>query len=166
MEFLNLSYIYNLNNKRMKYKSYFQTTPMTDEQLISAIKSAKDQENKVFLLFKKYGSMTTWDVYDTYNHYIGPIIPSSIGRSVNTLIKLNVISSIGTVNGDQGRPCNLYCLNEDLPEVIERRQTGEVPKSIKLNLVFTEDGTIDIEQMVNELDLLLLKISKKFKLKY
>jgi hypothetical protein len=147
-------------------KSYYKTTDLTDEQLASAIASARDQENKIFQLFKKFGCMTTWDVYDTYNELISPIIPSSVGRSINTLIKLNVISSLGTIPGDQGRPVNLYHLNDELPEVIERKQIQQIPTAVKLELQFTEEGEIDIEKMIDKLDLVLSKISRKFKLNY
>ena len=147
-------------------KSYYKTTDMTDEQLASAIASAKDQENKIFQLFKKFGCMTTWDVYDTYNELISPIIPSSVGRSINTLIKLNVITSLGTIPGDQGRPVNLYHLNDDLPEVIERKQIQQIPTAVKLDLLFTEEGEIDVEKMVDNLDLVLSKLSRKFNLNY
>lgn len=147
-------------------KSYYKTTDITDEQLASAIASAKDQENKIFQLFKKYGCMTTWDVYDTYNELISPIIPSSVGRSINTLMKLNVITSLGTITGDQGRPVNLYHLNDNLPEIIERKQIQQIPTAVKLELIFTEEGEIDIEKMIDNLDLVLSKISRKFNLNY
>ena len=147
-------------------KSYYKTTDITDEQLSSAIESARDQENKIFQLFKKFGCMTTWDVYDTYNQLISPIIPSSVGRSINTLMKLNVITSLGTIPGDQGRPVNLYHLSDDLPEVIERKQIQTIPTAVKLELLFTEEGEIDIEKMIDNLDLVLSKISRKFKLNY
>jgi hypothetical protein len=110
--------------------------------------------------------MTTWDVYDMYNELVGPIIPSSVGRSINTLLKLNVISSIGTITGEQGRPVNLYELNENIPDVVERRHNQQIPNSVKLDLLFTEDGEIDVEQMVHNLDLLLSRISRKFNLNY
>jgi hypothetical protein len=149
-----------------KIKSYYKTTDISDEQLASAIASAKDQENKIFQLFKKFGCMTTWDVYDTYNELVSPIIPSSVGRSINTLIKLNVITSLGTIPGDQGRPVNLYHLNDDLPEVIERKQIQQIPTAVKLDLLFTEEGEIDVEKMVDNLDLVLSKLSRKFNLNY
>jgi hypothetical protein len=148
------------------HKSYYKTTPMTEELLVQAIASAKDQENKIFQIFKKFGCMTTWDVYDTYNELVGPIIPSSVGRSINTLLKQSIIHSLGTIPGDNGRPVNLYELSNTLPDVIERRQTQQIPKSIKLDLKFTNEGEIDIEEMVNDLDLLLSKISLKFNLNY
>jgi len=147
-------------------KSYYKTTPIDDETLGKAIASAKDQENKIFQIFKKYGCMTTWDVYDVYNELVAPIIPSSVGRSINTLLKMNIIYSIGVIPGDNNRPVNLYQLNENLPEIIDRRQSQQVPKSIKLDLIFTESGDIDTEKIVENLDLLLSKISRKFDISY
>lgn len=147
-------------------KSYYKTTPIDDETLGKAITSAKDQENKIFQIFKKYGCMTAWDVYDVYNELVSPIIPSSIQRSINTLKKQNVITSLGTVMGDAGRPVNLYELNDNLPDIIKKSQSQEIPKSIKLDLIFTQDGDIDTEKIVENLDLLLSKISRKFNINY
>ena len=81
----------------VRIKSYYKTTPMTDELLGQAIRSARDQENKIFHIFKKYGCMTMWDVYDVYNTIVAPIIPSSVGRSIVNLKKQNIIYSIGTI---------------------------------------------------------------------
>jgi hypothetical protein len=147
-------------------KSYYKTTSISDELLEQAIMSAKDQENRIFQLFKKYGCMTNWDVYEVYNELVGPILPSSVGRSINTLKKQNVITSLGTVMGDAGRPVNLYELNNNLPDIVERSQSQEIPKSIKLDLIFTQDGDIDTEKIVENLDLLLSKISRKFDISY
>ena len=147
-------------------KSYYKTTSISDELLEQAIMSAKDQENRIFQLFKKYGCMTNWDVYEVYNELVGPILPSSVGRSINTLKKQNVITSLGTVMGDAGRPVNLYELNDNLPDIVERSQSQEIPKSIKLDLIFTQDGDIDTEKIVENLDLLLSKISRKFDISY
>jgi hypothetical protein len=147
-------------------KSYFKTTDMTDEQLLSAIKSAKDQENKIYQIFKKYQCLTTWDAYTLYNELVGPIFPSSVGRSINTLVNRNVLYSLGTIPGDNNRPVNLYQLNEELPEVIDRQTTQQIPKSIKLDLIINEEGNIDLEKMIEQMDLLLSRISTKFNLKY
>ena len=143
-------------------KSYYKTTPITDELLAQAIASAKDQENKIFQIFKKYGCMTTWDVYTIYNELINPILPSSVGRSINTLLNNNIIHSLGTIPGENGRPVNLYELSETLPDVIERRQSQQIPTAIKVELKFTKDGEIDLLQMIDDMDLVLSKISVKF----
>jgi hypothetical protein len=147
-------------------KSYYKTTDMTDEQLLKAIASAKDQENQIFNIFKKYGCMTTWDVYDVYNELVAPIIPSSVGRAINSLKKVGAISYVASVDGDQGRPVNLYQLNDELPEVIERRTTVTIPNAVKIDLLLTENGDIDVEKMIENLDLVLSKISRKFNLNY
>lgn len=147
-------------------KSYYQTTPMTDDQLYDALTVSKDQDNRILQLFKKYGCMTTWDVYDVYNELGGNILPSSVGRSINTLLKLKIISSLGTIPGDNGRPVNLYQINENIPDVVSRRESYGIPKTIKLDLKFTEDGSIDIEGMVQDLDESLVKIANRFNLNY
>ena len=147
-------------------KSYYKTTPIDEETLSRAIASAKDQENKIYQIFKKYQCMTSWDVYDVYNEMVSPILMSSVGRSMNTLLNLNVIYSLGTIPGDNGRPVNLYQLNEDLPEVIDRQTTQQIPKSIKIDLIINEEGAIDIEKMIEQMDLLLSRISTKFELNY
>jgi len=50
--------------------------------------------------------------------------------------------------------------------VIERKQIQTIPTAVKLELLFTEEGEIDIEKMIDNLDLVLSKISRKFKLNY
>lgn len=147
-------------------KSYYKTTPIDEETLANAIASAKDQENKIYQLFKKYGVMTSWDVYDVYNEIVGPILLTSVARSINTLLKQNIISSMGTVIGDAGRPVNIYELVNSNKESVERMYNNQIPKSIKLDLIFDNDGQIDVDKMVENLDLVLSKISVKFDLKY
>lgn len=147
-------------------KSYYKTTPIDDETLSRAIANAKDQENKIYQLFKKYGCMTTWDVYDTYNEMVEPILQSSVGRSINTLLKQNIIVSLGTIPGDNGRPVNLYELTDTNIDVIERKLDTQIPKSIKLDIVYDSNGDIDIDSMVGELDEKLKRISEKFNINY
>ncbi len=147
-------------------KSYYKTTQIDDETLSRAIANAKDQENKIYQLFKKFGCMTTWDVYDTYNEMIEPILVSSVGRSINTLLKQNIIVSLGTIPGENGRPVNLYELTNTKVEVIERKLDNQIPKSIKLDIVYNSNGDIDVESMVSELDIKLSRISEKFNLNY
>jgi predicted transcriptional regulator len=110
--------------------------------------------------------MTTWDVYDVYNELVAPIIPSSVGRAIHSLKKVGAISYVASVDGDQGRPVNLYQLNDDLPDVIERRTTVTIPNAVKIDLLLTENGDIDVEKMIENLDLVLSKISRKFNLNY
>jgi hypothetical protein len=150
----------------IQIKSYYKTTPIAEEILAKAIASAKDQENKIYQIFKKFGCMTTWDVYEVYNQLIGPILPSSVGRSIDTLKKQNIIYGIGTIPGENGRPVTLYELNNILPEVVDRKYSNELPKSFKLDLVLDKDGNIDTEKIVENLDLVLSKLSRKFNISY
>jgi hypothetical protein len=60
----------------------------------------------------------------------------------------------------------MYELNENIPNSIERKQTQQIPNAVKLDLLFTQEGEIDIEKMINNLDLVLSKISRKFNLNY
>jgi len=147
-------------------KSYYKTTPMTDEELVSAIAVAKDQENKIYQLFHKYGCMTRWDVYDVYNELIEPILQSSVGRSMSNLKNLGVIVSIGYVDGEMNRPVNLYELSQNLPDVIDRKLSIEIPKSVKVDLYYKDNGDMDIEKMMEELDFKLQKICHKFEINY
>lgn len=147
-------------------KSYYKTTPIDDDTLLKAISSAKDQENKIYQLFKKFGCMTTWDVYDVYNEMVGPILHSSVGRSVNTLIKQNVIYSLGTIPGESNRPVNLYELSDLSVDVIERKLNEQMPKSIKIDIYTHDNGDINIEKMIEEMDTKLFKLSQKFNLNY
>lgn len=150
----------------VEMKTYYQTTSMTEEQLMKAIESAKDQENIILNIFKRYGTMTSWDVYEVHNQVVGGILPTSVGRSINTLVRSGSIYSIGEVTGPFGRPVRLYTISEHAPEVVRRKDYEKMPKSVKLDIVYTEDGEIDVEKMVYSLDDLLQKISKKFNLNY
>ena len=145
-------------------KSYYKTNPINEEQLQSALESAKDQENKIYQLFKQFGTMTNWDVYDVYNELIGPIYQTSVGRSINTLKKQNIIYSLGTVTGDAGRPVNLYKLSENNPETIQRKLNTQIPNSIKLDIQYNTMGEIDVEKMIEEFDTKLNKLAEQFNL--
>jgi DNA-binding PadR family transcriptional regulator len=147
-------------------KSYYKTTPIDDETLLKAIASAKDQENKIYQLFKKFGCMTTWDVYDVYNELVSPILHSSVGRSINTLIKQNVIYSLGTITGEAGRPVNLYELSDISVDVIERKLNEQIPKSIKIDIYTHDNGDFNVEKMIEEMDIKLSNLSQKFNLNY
>ena len=146
-------------------KSYYETTPIDEATLIEAIKSCKDQENKIYHIYKKYVCMTSWDVYDVYNELIGPIQKTSVGRSIHTLEQNGVIEQIGTIpNGDSGRPVFLYRLINADAEKIERRLNTSIPKTLKLDIVINNSGKIDIEKMIEQLDNKLNLLSETFNL--
>lgn len=142
-------------------KSYYQTTPITEEELQNAIRSCKDQENKVYQLFKKFVVMTSWDVYDVYNELIEPIMKTSVNRSLHNLEQLNIIQQIGSIKADTGRPVLLYKLINSTEESILKRLNPEIPKSIKLDII-CENGKLNLEKMLDQMDYKLDLISKTF----
>lgn len=143
-------------------KSYYETTPIDEGTLIEAIRSAKNQEKKVYELFKKYVCMTAWDLYDVHNELVGPIHITSIRRAIDTLQKNDIIQQIGTIPGDEGRPVFLFRLVDANKEVIERKLNTSIPKYVKLDVIFTIDGQIDIEKMIEQLDDKLNLLSETF----
>ena len=58
-------YLYYKQIINMKIKSYYKTTEIDNETLSRAIASAKDQENKIFKLYKQFGLLTLWVVFLT-----------------------------------------------------------------------------------------------------
>jgi len=132
-------------------KSYYQTTPMTEEQLQDAVRSCKNQEKKVYEIFKKFGTMTSWDVYDVYNILIEPVHITSIRRAMDTLKKNNIIQQIGSVPGDEGRPLFLFKLMNDNVDVIERKLDPSIPKYVKLEMELKQDGSIDRDKLIEQL---------------
>lgn len=143
-------------------KSYYETTDIDQETLMKAINTCKDQETKIYNIFKKYVCMTSWDVYDVYNILIGPIQKTSVGRSITNLENYGVIEQIGTIPADTGRPVFLYKLTDASKEFIERRMNTNIPKTIKLDIKLNENGKLDIEQIVSELDKKLNILSETF----
>jgi len=135
----------------IRIQSYYKTTDIDEQTLTRAVQSCSDQENKIYKLYQTFGTMTMWDVYDVYNTIMDPILPSSVGRSINTLIKQNAVQSIGTIPGPNGRPVNLYKVSENPPELIERRYNNTFPKSIKVEIVVDVTGKIDAEKMLEKL---------------
>ena len=132
-------------------KSYYVTTPIDDVTLNAAIASAKNQEAKIVELFKKFTNMTNHDVYDVYNEMVGDIMPSSVGRAINTLVNCAIIENIGTIPGPLGRPVTLYTIKNQNPENIRRLLDDDKPKTIKLMIRYNEGNDIDIEAMVADL---------------
>ena len=146
----------------IRIQSYYRTNEIDEELLKDATRSCRDQENRILKLFTTCGTMTMWDVYDVYNEIVGPIIPSSVGRSLVNLKQSGAIVSVGQVNGDMGRPVALYSIVDNPPDSISRRLNNQIPKSVKIDLHFNEDGSMNIEKMVEELDDKLNIISERF----
>jgi len=77
----------------------------------------------------------------------------------------NAIREIGNVTGSYGRPITLYEIVDNPPPVL-KSYNKSFPKTFSLDLVLTEDGNIDTEKIVENLDLYLSNISRKFDISY
>jgi hypothetical protein len=130
----------------IQIKSYYKTTDLTEEQLIEAIKSCETQDYVIYELFKTFGTLTTDDAYVLYNELVGPIKETSVGRSRNSLLKNKVIYEVGSVNGPSGRPITLYTIVDNPPTEL-KTFNNNIPKSISINLIFDEDGNLDVDKM-------------------
>ena len=144
----------------IQIKSYWKTTDMTADQLQQAISSCNGQDYKLLHLFKTYGKLTSDDAYVLYNELIGPIKESSIGRSINTIKKNKVIYPIGNIDGPYGRPVTLYTIVDNPPTELQTFNKS-LPKSITVEIVYQEDGKVDVEQMfeltAKEIDFIINK---------
>ena len=135
----------------IQIKTYYKTTPMDEATIAAAVKACADQDNQIYQLFKTFGTLTSWDAYDLYNELVGPILYTSVGRSINTLMKAKVVTTIGTIRGDNGRPNNLYQISDIQPDIIERRINKYIPNNIKIEIEYLNDNQLDIEKMVESL---------------
>ena len=88
----------------IKIQTYYKTTDIDEQQLKDALLTCKNQDYKIFKLFSTFGRMTAWDVFELYNETIGPILQSSVGRSINTLKRNGVIIDGGNIQGPLARP--------------------------------------------------------------
>ena len=135
----------------IRIQSYYKTTYIDEQTLTRAVQSCSDQENKIFRLYQTFGTMTMWDVYDVYNTIMNPILPSSVGRSINTLINQNAIISIGTIPGPNGRPVNLYRLVDNPPGIIKRNLNKSIPKDFKIKILYSDENKLNYEKMIEDL---------------
>jgi hypothetical protein len=142
---------------------------VTEQELKDKIETCKNQDNKIYQLFKTFGSMTKWDAYDLYNYFHGHILDSSVGRSIATLSNQGIIAKTGIlVQSDMGSSNNLYKIMDESIDVVGAYFNQRTPKSISVKVITktNADGTqeLDYEAMVEELgnkmDLLSKNLNK------
>lgn len=130
----------------IKIQSYWKTTDMTKEQLEQSIKSCKTQDFKLLELYKTYGTLTADDAYVLYNTLCDDIKESSLRRSNDKLLKNGAIYPTGSVDGPYGRPVTLYTVIDNPPTEL-KTFNSEIPRSISINLIFDEEGKLDVDKM-------------------
>jgi hypothetical protein len=150
-------------------RPYYITVNVDENQLNRNISRCNNQDKKIHELFKLFGAMTKWDVYDEYNKYIGGILDSSVGRSIKSLCDQGlVVKTNEIVTSDLGQPNTIYRLNDDNVTTFRRQTSNEVkiPKSIKVDLAFKFDvnnlPVIDTESMYIAFEEEIVKLLNRF----
>jgi hypothetical protein len=133
----------------IRIQTYYRTTDLTEDQIKQSVQSCATQDYQVYQLFKIYGVMTVNDCCELYFELVGPAKDTSIGRSINTLKKNDAVKVTGNITGIFNRPVELLTIVDNPPEVI-KSFNKTIPKSISINLIFTEEGKIDLDKMFDE----------------
>lgn len=138
-------------------RHYYKTVNVDAQLLATNIERCKNQDNRIFELFKLFGKMTKWDVYDEYNTRIGSILDSSVGRSIKSLCDQGlIIKTDEYVISDMGQPNTLYQYNVNQNQHNSLTEALSRVNSIKIKVIYNqlEDGTktIDANTMFNELN--------------
>jgi hypothetical protein len=134
----------------IKIQTYWKTNDIGSDQLKQAVTSARNQDYKIYELFKHFGTLTDWDIYDLYNELYKPIQPSSVGRSRNTLLRNNAIVYTGNIPGPMNRPISLYTIVDNPPSVLKSFNKS-VPLSISIDVILNDEGQLDIDKMIDDL---------------
>lgn len=145
----------------IKIQSYYKTTEMDEAQLKDALLACRNQDYKIYKLFSTFGRMTTWDVFELYNDMIGPILQSSVGRSINTLKRNGVIIDGGNIQGPLDRPVTLYVMVDNPPSELQSFNKS-IPLSVSIDVVLDDEGHIDVDKMYDELAEKIIFLTNKF----
>lgn len=150
----------------IKIRSYYKTTELDNSRLKEAINRCTNQDSKVYELFKSFGSMTKWDAYDLYGEIHQPILPSSVGRSISSLLSLGVITKGELVEGDMGSPNTLYHIIGNAPTELSRQPSIRTPKSVSTKIEFKlneyDVPVIDIDKMYNSFEKTMIDLVEKY----
>lgn len=86
--------------------SFYQTTDLTDSQLITARIIARSQDDQILhYMTVRGGDFTAWQLKEVFPNWE----ITSIRRSLNTLeLKRGLIMKTGEVMDIKGRPCGTY----------------------------------------------------------
>lgn len=164
--FKNLIYLYyykQLKQFKMAFteRSYYITTEIDQQLLRSNMQRCKNQDYALYELIKVFGCMTKWDAYDLHHEFKGPILDSSVSRSLATLVKAGIIEKTGEmVMGDLNQPNNLYRLLPNAPLEIPKVHNTSLPKSLSVDIIYTENG-IDIDGVLEAFSNKLVELENR-----
>jgi len=106
-------------------RSYYQTTPLTQTQLIGAQRVAKTQDERILALFRRFPHrpLAASQVHEALSRIFkesgGSPVPllTSVRRSLSTLAKEGLLDHLSLmIVGPHGRPETLYQLAKDRPD--------------------------------------------------
>ena len=138
-------------------KPYYNTVEINAEELAINIQRCKNQDTKIYELFKLFGKMTKWDVYDEYNNRIGSILDSSVGRSIKSLCDQGLITKTDElVRGDLGQLNTIYEISTEDVMMKVTRIKKQLVNSLKVNVIYNQleyvTTTIDANAMFIDLN--------------
>ena len=130
----------------IRFQSYYKTTELTEEELLTAIARCKSQEKTIYELFQQFGKMTEHDVDDVLYLLEKPMLKNSLGRAMSNLRRSNSITYVGQVDGPYGVPVGLFEVTDNPP----LSSSKQIPQSFSTDIIFREDGSIDEEKTIDE----------------
>jgi len=144
----------------IKIQTYWKTTEASFDQIKNDIIMCRNQDYKILFLFKTYGILTAEDALNLFHEFHGEIKESSLRRSIISLLDNKAIVPVGNTIGSSNRKVTMYTIVDNPPEVL-KSFNNKIPQSISIDLIFDEDGKIDVDQMYNktaeQLDFLINK---------
>jgi len=164
--FYKIKYLYYTNKTiymAIKIQTYWKTVDAPIEQIKKDIMMCKTQDYMVLYLFKTYGTLTAEDALNIFHDLGGVIKESSLRRSIASLLDNNAITQIGNTIASTNRTVTMYTIVNNPPDVL-KSFNKKIPKSISIDLIFDEEGKIDLDKMFDETSKELDKIITKYNL--
>jgi hypothetical protein len=134
----------------IKIQSYWKTTEATLQELNHSVKVCEDQDQRVLLLFKTYGTLSNDDVNDLYNYYWPSFKletqKTSTSRSRKTLLESKIIVECGTTISHYNRTITLYTIVDNPPEIIKSQSFKQtIPDTINIPFIVEDEKYIDFD---------------------
>ena len=95
---------------------YHATTRLTEPEFAQAAAAAKAQEQRILVLFRKYGALSPSLVLRAWPSRWPPILLTSVRRSITDLCKSGALTKTEIqVRGQHGRPETVWTIAEPHP---------------------------------------------------
>jgi hypothetical protein len=133
----------------IRIKTYWKTVESPFDQIQKDVKMCKNQDYMILYLFKTYGTLTAEDALFILQEHGIEIKESSLRRSIATLLDNKAIIPIGNTTASSKRSVTMYTIVENPPDVLKTFNKN-IPKSISIDLIFDENGKIDVDKMYDQ----------------